>query len=204
MKRKIWTTLIGASLATAAVDASAMETVRGTYPNGTLEHALDKMFDGEGGESGIGMSDLKNGAITVPSLRGAQITRTVSGNTVRSGNRFAAYFAPDGKMQGWILKWSPAAAESCASLPNPGFARGEDGACIKSRELAVEGAWKVEGDKLCAPGIFDSPFEPDVAPKRCYSLALVINNILAFDKSGKLARRPLELAKGDNRAKLTR
>ncbi|WP_332767735.1 hypothetical protein [Phenylobacterium sp.] len=202
MRMKIWKTLAGASLAIGACDAAVAQALGPSgYPGGTIEHALEKMFDGEGGEGGLGMTDLADGRFSVPALKNDQIVKAVGGNTIRSGDRFALHFSTDGRVEGWTLKWTPAPASACAEPRAKGYAL-DDGQCIASTEIPVRGAWSARGDKLCMPGVFASPFDIKIPASRCYSLALAINSVLAFDEAGKLVRRPMSLVRGDARGKL--
>jgi hypothetical protein len=200
VRLKIWTSLISA---TVAVAANAHAEPASPYPGGTLDHAIEKMFDGEGGEGGIGMSRLTD-QVSFPALREDQIKVVASGNTIRSGNRFAVYLRPDGKVEGWSKRWTRVAADACKPNLKPGHTIDEDGACLSGREEAVSGVWAVRDGRLCLPSVFEDPTDTAMEPERCYGLALVVNNVLPFDKDGKLVRRPMDLAKGDSREKITR
>lgn len=198
MRLKVWSTLAGATLVLGAGEAAAQAS---PYPGGALEHALEKMFDGEGGEDGIGMTDLIDGRISVPALKDDQIVKAVGGNTIRSGNRLAVHLRSDGQVEGWTLKWRPAPASACAEPRAKGYVV-DDGQCIASTNVPVTGHWSAQGDKLCLPGVFASPFDFAMPARRCYPVALVINSVLVFDEAGKLVRRPMSLMKGDVRGDL--
>lgn len=202
MQLRMWTTLAGAGLALGAGQAAGAERAEATpYPNGTFEHALEKMFDGEGGEEGVGMTDLSGGRFSVPALTDAQIALAVGGNTIRSANRLAVHLKPDGQVEGWTLKWTKTQLANCAGPRAEGYAM-HDGECIASTRVSVAGPWSASGDKLCLPGVFASPFDFAVPARRCYSVALAINSILVFDERGKLVRRPMSLMRGDVRGPL--
>lgn len=167
------------------------------YPGGTIEHALEKIFDGEGGEGGLGMTRLTR-SFSVPALRTDQVAKVARGNTVRANRQFAVYLAEDGTATGWVNKWKPVANTECATKRD-GFRIDEDnGQCLERYEVAVNGKWRAQDDQLCMPGIF----EKTVPLEKCYSMALVLNNVVFFDDQGRLISKGWNLAKGDVRAKI--
>ncbi len=197
---KIWKSLGCVALVSQActsVAAQAPANAPSEFPGGTIEHALEKIFDGEGGEGGIGMTRLTR-SFSIPALRNDQIAKVASGNTVRANKRFAVFMSPTGAATGWAVKWKPAAAPQCASK-RAGFRIDEEnGQCLEGYEVAIAGKWRAADDKLCMPGIF----ETKVTAETCYSMALVLNNVVFFDDDGRVMSKGWDLAKGDVRAKI--
>lgn len=199
MNVKIWSTLATVTLMGAA-GAAAQETPAGVspYPGGTIEKQMEKMFEGEGGEGGLGMTKMVP-SVVVPALRGDQLTKVLSGNTVRSNNRFAVYFSPDGSANGWVIKYKPADSAACAAKKPVHFVD-DDGTCLGGFEVPIAGRWEVRGDMICMPGLFHGS---RVLPRKetCHYMTLVLNSVLFFTGNGDMLAKGWDLAKGDVRAK---
>ena len=199
MHMKIWSTLACATLVggTPAI-AQDPRADASPYPGGRIEHQVEKMFEGEGGEGGLGMTKMVP-SVTVPALRGDQLTKVLTGNTVRSNNRFAVYFAPDGRADGWVIKYKPAAAAACAAKKPVHFID-DDGTCLGGFEVPIAGRWRVRGDTVCMPGLFHgSRILPK--PETCHYMALILNSVVFFTEDGHMLAKGWDLAKGDVRAK---
>lgn len=214
MQIKMWKTLgsatlvaqafvhLGAVSPAIAQQASAPASSAGApsdYPGGTIEHALEKIFDGEGGEGGIGMTKLMP-SFTVPALRSDQLRKAISGNTVRSNNRFAIYFRPNGKAEGWVVKYRPAAASECKPGRSGHFVD-DSGTCLVGYDVKIDGAWRLSNDQICMPGIFHGAQTPPTQ-ESCHYMALLLNNVVFFNTQGDMLAKGWNLAKGDVRDKV--
>lgn len=199
MNVKVWSTLATATLmgATTAVPQDAQADVS-PYTGGTIEKQIEKMFEGEGGEGGLGMTKMVPGVL-VPALRDDQLTKVLSGNTVRSNNRFAIYFSPNGSVDGWVVKYKPADGAACAAK-KPAHFVDDDGTCLGGFEVPITGRWQVKDNMICMPGLFHGAREP-VTKETCHYMTLILNGVVFFTDKGDLVGKSWDLAKGDVRAK---
>jgi hypothetical protein len=191
---RIWTTVLASALIGQAAAAETTSPVS-DFPGGTVEEAVSKIFDGEGGEGGIGMSRMRP-ALVIPSLATDQITKAFAGNTLRHDGRFAIHFRPNGSVVGWSTEYLPAAASACPTPKGAGYMV-MDGKCWKQREFDVSSRWEAKDGKLCMPGILEDP----ILPQYCYHAALVLNHVALFNSDGEFTGKGWTLAKGDVRAR---
>ena len=197
MNVKLWSTLACATLV-AGAPATAQETAS-PYPGGTIEHQMEKIFEGEGGEAGLGMTKLVP-SFSVPALRSDQLAKVLSGNTVRSNNRFAIYFAPGGSAEGWVIKYRPTAMADCTSK-KPAHFVDDAGTCLGGYEVKINSQWRIQNDQICMPGLFHGAQVPPTR-ETCHYMALVLNSVLFFTSNGDMLGKGWNLAKGDVRAKI--
>ena len=146
------------------------------FPGGSFATALEKVFDGEGGEGGLGLVKGKS-SVTVPALNDSQITRLVAGNTLRSEYHFAAYFEQGGSIEGWSTKWTEHPASDCKPADL------DDGKCWKSVTKQLPAAkWTVRNGTLCT-----EPAVPSLTGDgSCASVFLVLDRVVLYDKDNKI------------------
>ncbi len=205
-KRKIWiglgmaTTLtVGHAAEPAATAANkppapaAQSASQNDFPGGTFSDALRKVLAGEGGEGGIGL-EYKSGTVTVPALKGAQISEALTGNTLARSSAFALHFRSGGKFSGWETKWVPVAAADCAKAgSDENYEKGDDGSCEHRVTVQVpQGTWRIAGNLLCT----QPALERAAGGNECTSAFLILDNLVLFDRSGKMMGKPNELLKG--------
>lgn len=160
-------------------------------PQPDLDRAMALIFEGRGGEDGIGMSKLWP-RLTIPALTSEQITKIVTGNTVRNNESIALYFDPEGTVDSWYVDW---AKDESARCPQPevkddGF-QIRDGVCHRKTVVPVAGKWQVRENKLCSSLAW-------LSEKRdqCWNVALVLDQVVLFSDAGEILGRGKQLRRG--------
>lgn len=159
---------------------------------GDLAHALEKIFAGEGGEGGAGLTTMWP-RVSAPALTGEQIRQTVTGNTVHSGEHHALYFGKNGTVEGWYATWAKSpAAQSCPKTEIAGddfFLAGE--ACYLKTVHNFSGPWQVRDHQLCATidwmGERKNP---------CWYVTLLLDRVALFQASGEIEGKGNDLKRG--------
>lgn len=166
------------------------ETGPDDFPGG-FDRALEKVLAGEGGEGGRGLTKMMP-SVTSPALRGFQISKAITGNTLRTYGGSAIHYDPAGSLSGWMGSWTLASSGKC-----PGKTLTEDyfnGAkgCYKMTRKPVTGTWSVEGDKLCRVVTTDG-----VTKKGCSHVALLLDTFGLFDsETGTMSGKGFKLLPG--------
>jgi hypothetical protein len=220
IKRKIWVGagVVAAALTSVATVHQAAALTRESGETGTqgdesglakgssgergqeadsnsFERLLRGVFNGEGGQDGLGISPLRKSgtgwAFSVPALTGGQVKQAVAGNSLRSENHFAVYFSPDGQFRGWALSWAQGPKDDCTSRKDPNRVLME-GQCWIGADTNLSGSWTIKDDTLC---LNPSP-RPVTDGKQCVRAAIVLNSVLFFGSDGKMVRKGSDLRKG--------
>ncbi len=182
-RRKVW---LGVSLlaAGAAQPGEKMTGVPGDFGN-VLSHILA----GEGGEAGIGVGKLVHGQVSVPALNGAQITRSLSGNTLRRDHDFALHFAANGTFNGWEIVWSTVDKAKCTADDEDDYEL-EEGVCWHAANVKIpKGKWSVKDDRLCTEPALGRAAEG--AP--CVSIVFMLDSVAMFKPDGSMIGKAFEI-----------
>jgi hypothetical protein len=192
------TVLLGAAVALAPVHSVRSEGQSDDFPGGSFDTALNKIFAGEGGESGIGFSPLRQQAdgkwsFSVPALDGAQVKQAVSGNSLYRDHSFAIHLSPSGQYEGWQRTWRQEGLDSCPTQgsANYSYILNSHGECWVVTDQDVQGGWTIEGDLLC----FD-PVPSALTNAQCNRVSLVLNSLVLWDPDGHMIGKGNELHKG--------
>lgn len=159
---------------------------------GDLAHALDKIFAGEGGEGGAGLTPMWP-RVTAPALTGEQVKTVVTGNTIHMPEHQAMYFDKNGTLEGWYATWAKGAdPKACPKTEVPGdnyFRAGEN--CFVKTVHQVSGPWEVRDHQLCAKiqwlGERKDP---------CWYVTILLDDIALFDAAGKIEGKGNDLKRG--------
>lgn len=193
-------TRVPAATGTPAATDTAQPAAGEDFPGGSFEDALEHVFAGEGGEGGLGFSALENQggrwSFTVPALSGEQLTKALSGNSLRQEAHYAMHLEPSGQYRGWALSWEKAPMAQCPSDEGPNHSI-DDGQCWVASEGEIKGTWSVKDDTLCL-----SPAPEQVSGAHdCVRAALVLNDVVLFGPDGKMIGKGNNLLKGENAAR---
>lgn len=159
---------------------------------GDLPHALEKIFAGEGGEGGAGLTTMWP-RISAPALTGDQVRMTITGNSIRSDEHHAFYFDKNGTVEGWYATWAKGPdAKACPKTEVAGdnfFRAGE--ACYLKTVVNFSGPWRISNHQVCASinwmGKTQDP---------CWHVALLLDRVALFAASGKLEGKGNDLVRG--------
>jgi hypothetical protein len=164
---------------------------------GDLDKAVSNIFAGEGGEGGAGLSRMWP-SITIPALSSADIKKVVSGNTLRTDGHVAWYLAPDLRIEGGFVEWKATDAQSCPQqeIATDAFHRGTDGVCYTYKLYPSKGTWSVRDNQLCVNVSWDTGAKND-----CRYVAILLEDIVLFDQTGKIDGKGMKLLKGKSIAK---
>lgn len=191
-KLKLWCALGVSSAAALSASADEPRTSKDEFAGGTLAHALDKIFEGEGGEGGLGFTSMRR-SFSVPALTGSQLQQVFAGNTLGQHRWLSMYLQPDGTASGWHGYFKEIERSRCPQQDTDGDGLHLDAnRCMQLTFANYQGAkWSVQDDKLCIPNIEGK------SGNSCYYAALVLNNVALFDESGKMIGKGKDLAKGN-------
>ena len=205
---KLWTHL-GVCVATSALGvvhvltadsaaARADDSVADVHDGGSelkkeVNAAREKILDGEGGEDGLGLSRSWP-RVSAPALTNEQIKKAIIGNTLRRNDEFAAYFNPNGTVEGWETDYNEVAVEKCPKkdIPGDSYFLEPDGQCWQKTELKMTGTWQVQGNQFCNKLNWETG-EWD----RCFHVFMLLDQFGFFDvNTGKMEGKGQFLAKG--------
>ncbi|MGC1524355.1 MAG: hypothetical protein WA803_22640 [Steroidobacteraceae bacterium] len=176
------------------------DSVGSDFPGGSFNDALSRVFMGEGGQGGLGISPLRNDhgawSFSVPVLNGAQLHQAITDNSLRSENHFALHFAPSGEYRGWALLWTQQPMTRCPSKKGENYVVLER-ECWVATPSELDGKWAIDGDRLCL-----APAPQAVTDgKECVRAALVLSSVVFFGDDGKMIRKGSDLRKGQDAAR---
>ena len=159
---------------------------------GNIDKAVSNIFAGEGGEGGAGLS-LMWPSITIPALSSTDITKVVSGNTLRTDAHVAWYFTPDQRIEGGFVEWKATEQQLCPAkdIATDAFYRGTDGICYTYKLYESKGTWSVRDNQLCLDVSWATG-----AKKDCRYIAILLDDIALFDAKGKIDGKGMKLLKG--------
>lgn len=198
--RKIWYG-VGACASLAMVVAvceqpaaqAAAAPVKGTFI-GDLDHALQNIFAGEGGEGGAGLTPMWP-TVTAPALTGPEIAKVVTGNSLQLEGHFSYYFTPQQRVEGLYIDWQK--MPSVNDCPKQNVEGGElflnerEGVCWRNKMLPLSGNWKIANHQLCLDVSWTGGKKQD-----CRYVAILLDDIALFDASGKLESKGHKLLQG--------
>ncbi len=187
---KLWCALGVGSVAGLAANAGAPAPE--DLPGGSVAHALEKIFEGEGGEGGLGFTKLRP-SFTVPALTDNQLRQVFTGNTLAQRNSLSVHFGADGKLEGWRGSYNEVDLKKCPEQDADDGLWLKDGRCLqRGKEQTVDGAsWSVDDGRLCVPDLEGLPGGPT-----CYYAALVLNNVVLFTEEGRMIGKGKDLLQG--------
>ena len=159
---------------------------------GDLAHALGKIFAGEGGEGGAGLTTMWP-RVSAPALTGEQIKTVVTDNTVRSDEHHALYFGKNGTLEGWYTTWAKGPdAKACPKSETAGdnfFRAGED--CYLKTIHQVSGPWEVRDHQVCVKLEW-----MQARQNPCWYVTILLDRVALFDASGKIEGKGNDLKRG--------
>jgi len=196
----VCTTMAALAPAThAASEAARPAAVAPTF-QGDLDHALAKIFAGEGGEEGAGLTPMWP-TVSAPALTGPEIEKVVKGNTLTMKWHYDYYFAPDGTLLGTQTSFEKLGdASKCPKgfVEGEGYSMSSDGkTCWKIPVVPAAGTWQIRNHQLC----FDLTWQGG-AKRSCQYLTILLDNIALFDANGKIEGKGMKLVKGKFLTKL--
>jgi hypothetical protein len=181
----------GAMDASSAADTDVQ--TMGVGAKGPLSAVLSHMFDGEGGEAGLGLSRADDkGVLRVPVLTGPQLRTALVGNTIRY-DWYALHFEPTGEATGWSSPWVESDMSKCPDEGGEGYYR-DNGKCVAQIKLTISSQWTIKGNEICMPDLAIAG-EQTV----CRSVALILNNVVFLDK-GQMVGKGATLSQGSDLA----
>lgn len=198
--RKVWYG-IGVCASVAAVAAvseqpaaqAAAAPAKGTFI-GDLDHALQNIFAGEGGEGGAGLTPMWP-TVSAPALTGPEIAKVVTGNSLQLEGHFSYYFTAQQRVEGLFIDWQKMPKLSdCPKQNVEGsefYLNERENVCWKSTILPLQGSWKVANHQLC----FDVSWTGG-SQKECRYVAIVLDDIALFDAAGKMETKGHTLLQG--------
>jgi hypothetical protein len=189
-----------ASAAAAAGDAGAGAASKGTFL-GNLDNALEKIFAGEGGEAGAGLTPMWP-SVTAPALTGPEIEKVVKGNTLTMTWHYDYHFAADGSLAGTNTTFKKLGdASKCPAkiVEGDGYSLSSDKrSCWKTTVVPTAGAWSVKNHQLC----LDIRWTGGVK-QACQYVAILLDDIALFDVTGTIDGKGMKLVKGKQLTKLS-
>ncbi|MFC4312444.1 hypothetical protein ACFPN2_25400 [Steroidobacter flavus] len=198
---KMWSALGVFSMVGAAAPAVVAETAsapsaagQDEFAGGSLSHALDKVFAGEGGEGGLGFTKMTR-AFSVPALTTNQLRQVFTGNTLGQSGKIAAHLRPDGKVEGWHNVDTEVKFERCPKVnaEGDGLFIHDETQCMQRTFTEFKNAtWSIKGDQLCLPKAAVAAGEGTA----CYYAALVLNSVVVFGEDGKMEGKGNSLWRG--------
>ena len=193
-KRAIWSAGLAVTMAaTAAISAAPGAASKEAYPDVDFNKTLEKMFDGEGGEGGLGYKVAGN-KVTAPILSAAQLEKAIPGNTLRKNFHYALHLAADGAVSGWTREWDEVDRGLCKSYGyNDGLNRDPSGACWKDRATKISGRWTLKQNRVCLPDVFKGKGDSN----GCYRMVIFMNNIVLLGDDNVIVGKEMFLVKGE-------
>lgn len=198
---KMWSAIgvfsvVGAAAPAVATDTSSAPSTaaQDEFAGGTLSHALDKVFAGEGGEGGLGFTKMTR-AFTVPALTTNQLRQVFTGNTLGQNGKIAAHLRPDGTVEGWHNIDTEVKFERCPKVnaEGDGLFIHDDTQCMQRTFTEFKNArWSIKDDQLCLPKAAVAAGEGTA----CYYAALVLNSVVVFGEDGKMEGKGNSLWRG--------
>jgi hypothetical protein len=180
------------TIAASTASAAEVETM-GAGAKGPLSSVLSHMFDGEGGEAGLGLSRADDkGVLRVPVLTGPQLRTALVGNTIRY-EWYALHFEPTGEATGWSSPWVESDMSKCPTEGGSDYYR-DSGKCFAQIKRTISSEWTIKGNEICMPDLAIAT-EQTV----CRSVALILNNVVFLDK-GQMVGKGATLSKGSDLA----
>jgi hypothetical protein len=184
---KIWYGIgVCAALGSAAVSAQSTDE----FPGG-FDKALEKVLAGEGGEGGRGLTKMLP-SVTSPALRGSQIKKALTGNTLHSFGASSLHYDTTGKLAGWVGSWALTSAKTCpAKAPEETYFQGDKG-CYQLTRHDAAGTWTIKDDQLCQSFTANGK-----ATTGCSYVALLLDTFALFDSaSGEMSGKGFKLVAG--------
>jgi len=162
------------------------------FPGGNLESAVNKMFVGEGGEGGAGLTPMWP-SVTAPALTGHDVEKVVTGNTLRTNAHVAWYFTPDKQVEGGFVDWKLTDQKLCPAVDDPkdAYYRNAEGECWTYKLYPVQGTWAVRDNQLCLDVKWNTGTR-----NNCRYVTILLDNIALFDAQGKIDGKGMHLLKG--------
>lgn len=147
------------------------------FPGG-FDKALEKIFAGEGGEGGRGLTKMLP-SVTSPALHGFQIEKALTGNTLHSFGASALHYNASGQLAGWVGSWALISPNACPAKPASGdtYFQGAKG-CYKLSKHEATGTWTVKDDQLCQSFTADGK-----STTGCSYVALLLDTFALFDSA---------------------
>ncbi len=143
------------------------------YPGATgkltmpFSKALKMMLNNDGGGGGIGY--LSSGPIfQSPALNDAQLALALPGNTIRRELAWAAYFDPNGNVEGWKRDWSKADMSKCPSTLGDDYEI-DGGECYTAVKHVISGKYTIKNGTVCMPAYSGLPADGE----HCYYIAFI-------------------------------
>ncbi len=205
---KIWRSaggLTGAAVAMAAIGTAGIsaESVSAAQPRasaqegefeGDLDQTLEKIFGGEGGEGGAGLTSMWP-RVSAPALSSAEIAKVVTGNTLSMPAHMAYFFLRGGAVEGTKTKWKK--EPDLSKCPPPGETRGDlyhnpdTRDCWRKSVFPMTGNWSTENHRLCVQVSWGGTQE-----SWCRNVAILLDNIALFEPAGTMYAKGFKLLKG--------
>ncbi|MDR3510242.1 MAG: hypothetical protein P4L73_01275 [Caulobacteraceae bacterium] len=129
--------------------------------------ALRMMLNNDGGGGGIGYTTA-GPVFTAPALTDSQLKAALPGNTIRRELAWAAYFDPDGTVEGWKRDWSKADMSKCPTPLGYDY-EVEDGACYTAVKNVISGKYEIRNGQVCMPAYSGKPEDG----RACYYIAFI-------------------------------
>lgn len=205
--RKLWSGLgtcvtLAATAAVVHAAAAPKETAAEVAPTfqGNLDDALKKIFAGEGGEDGAGLTPMWP-SVTAPALTGPEIEKVVKGNTLTMKWHYDYYFSPDGTLAGTSSSFEKLGeASKCPKgfVEGEGYSMSSDGkTCWKIPVAPTQGTWSIKNHQLC----MDIKWKGG-AKQTCQYVTILLDDIALFNANGKVDGKGMKLVKGKQLTKL--
>lgn len=137
--------------------------------------ALHMMLNNDGGGGGIGYT-TSGPVFTAPALTTAQLKMALPGNTIRRELAWAAYFDPDGTVEGWKRDWSKADLSKCPT-PLGNDYEIENGACYTAVKNVISGKYEIRDGQVCMPAYSGKPEDG----RACYYVAFITSFAVISD-----------------------
>jgi hypothetical protein len=171
--------LCGAALAQPAGPPAAPAVENFPGATGQLDvpfaKALHMMLNDDGGGGGIGFTSA-GPVFSAPALTDAQLKMALPGATIRRELAWAAYFAPDGTVEGWKRDWSKADMSKCPTPLGYDY-EVEDGSCYTAVKNVISGKYEIRNGQVCMPAYSGKPADGEA----CYYIAFITSFAVISD-----------------------
>ncbi|MBL8266347.1 hypothetical protein [Steroidobacter sp.] len=173
----------------AGAESATVQTAE-NFP-GDFTGALAKIFAGEGGEGGDGLTTMWP-RISAPALTGEQIKQAVTGNSLSIPHHYALNFADGDALGGYEVELNKIPEKSCPAPEVVGdlFLKHGD-TCFSRKVNPWAGTWKVQGNQLCVDLKWQAKSFKD-----CWHVVILLDRIALFNPSGALHGKGNTLHKG--------
>ncbi|MFC3052240.1 hypothetical protein [Kordiimonas pumila] len=159
---------------------------------GDLDDALEKMFGGEGGEHGAGLSKMWPSVIA-PAMTGDQVKQAMTGRTLVTPAHVAYYFSKKGSVEGWYAAWEKRDTKECPvpEVEDLYFYEKAADTCWYNNTLPLKGSWKVDNNQLC----IDAKWKGGSVDS-CWYVTVLLDDIALFKTDGDIEGKGMKLLDG--------